>query len=127
LITLSEEQVGRLLVGRRVAISVGEPWDFESADGLGALNGKIARVAPGDGDEGRQIIEVEVTPFESREGVTVSRLRARQRYEDETGIVEQVAAGEVAPANLDYSDEVPEEQRKPNSVPKLIGSLRLAE
>jgi hypothetical protein len=41
--------------------------------------------------------------------------------------LEQVAAGEVAPANLDYSDQVPKEKRRPNSVPKLIGSLRLAE
>ncbi len=127
MITLSEEQVGRLLVGRRVAISVGEPWDFESADGAGTLNGEIARIAPGDGDNDRYSIEVEVTPFESKEGVTVSRLRAYQRYEDETGILEQVAAGEVAPANLDYSDQVPEEKRRPNSVPKLIGSLRLAD
>jgi len=110
-----------------VVISVGEPWDFESAAGAGTLNGEIARIAPGDGDNDRYSIEVEVTPFESKEGVTVSRLRASQRYEDETGILEQVAAGEVAPANLDYSDQVPKEKRRPNSVPKLIGSLRLAE
>jgi hypothetical protein len=76
LITLSEKQVGRLLAGRRVAISVSEPWDFESADGAGTLNGEIARIAPGDGDNDRHSIEVEVTPFESKEGVTVSRLRA---------------------------------------------------
>lgn len=129
MITLSEERVGRLLAGQRVRISVGEPWNFESADGPGALAGRIVRVVhEADGAGSRPgSIELEVTPFESKEGVRITRLAASQRYADETTMVEQLAAGETAPANLDYSDQVPEERRKPGALPKLIGSLRLLE
>lgn len=133
MITLSEERVGRLLVGQRVRISVGEPWDFESADGPGALGGRIVRVMREEGVDGAGsaerpcAIELEVTPFESKEGVRITRLTASQRYVDETTMVEQVAAGEPAPANLDYSEQVPEERRRDDALPKLIGSLRLVE
>jgi hypothetical protein len=129
LITLSEERVGRLLAGQRVRISVGEPWDFESVDGPGVLAGRIVRVFHDSDGAGSRLgsIEVEVTPFESEEGVRITRLTASQRYADETTMVEQLAAGEVAPANLDYSDQVPEERRKPDVLPKLIGGLRLVE
>lgn len=131
LITLSEERVGRLLVGQRVRISVGEPWDFESADGPGALGGWIVRVVHAADETGSAerpgAIELEVTPFESKEGVRITKLTASQRYLDKTTMVEQVAAGEAAPANLDYSDQVPEERRKADALPKLIGSLRLVE
>lgn len=64
MITLSEESVSRVLVGRLVSISVGEPWDFEGPDGPNALNGRITAVGQDEAsDLGSQWVEVEVTPF----------------------------------------------------------------
>lgn len=127
MITLSEVQIGRLLIDRRVEISVGEPWDFESPDGQGTLKGSIEKVVEG-GDETRaQSIEIGVTPFIDPGGHRITRLVARRRYKDPTGIIEQVASGETAPANFDYSDQVPEEEREVECYPGLIGGLRLAD
>jgi hypothetical protein len=125
LITLSEEQVGELLAGRRVEISVGEPWDFESPDGENALRGTIVAVRRGGGDPGEQEVVLAVTPFVAEKGRKIDRLRARARYEDEVGIVEHLAKGEDADVNLDYSDQVPEGERDPTSLPFLIGGFHL--
>lgn len=125
MIQLTEEQVGRLLTGRAVTISVGEPWDFESPDGENTLRGRIVEVFPVGKDS--QGVEMEVTPFVVERGREVDRLVARARYEDTTGILEHLAAGEDAEANLDYSAQIPEEDRDPDSSPFLIGGVRLTE
>jgi hypothetical protein len=124
---LGEEQVGRLLVGRPVRVSVGEPWDFESADGQGVLKGRIKEVRRGEGDLGDQRIVIEVTPFTVEGGAAVNHLTATRRYKDETGIIEQVAAGQTAPANLDYGDQVSPENLPEGVSPFLIGGVRLAD
>ena len=68
-ITLSEEKVGRLLVGRQVTVSVGEPWDFESPDGQGVLNGRIVGIAMGkESDLRSQSLRIQVTPFAAAGG-----------------------------------------------------------
>jgi hypothetical protein len=125
LITLSEEQVGELLVGRRVEISVGETWGFESPDGENTLKGTIVAVRWGDGEAGEQEVVLAVTPFVAEKGRKIDRLRARARYEEEAGIVERLAKGEDAEVNLDYSEQVPEGERDPTSLPFLIGGFHL--
>ena len=125
---MNEEKVGRLLVGRQVTVSVGEPWDFESPDGQGVLNGRIVGVDPGkEGDLRSQSLRIEVTPFAGAGGRRVTHLTATRRYADPGGIIEQVAAGEIAPANLDYGDQVGKEDLPKGASPFLIGSVRLAD
>jgi hypothetical protein len=126
LITLSEEEVGRLLVGRLVSISVGEPWDFEGPDGPNALSGEILALRENPEAPHNQEVLLAVTPFSVYTGHTVDRLVARARYEDEVGIVEHLARGQDAEANLSYSEQVPEGERDPRGTPKLIGGVRLA-
>lgn len=125
MITLSEEEVGRLLVGRGVSISVGEPWDFESPDGQNLLRGEIVAVRENPEVPHGQEVLLAVTPFTTGTGHTVDRLVARARYEDEVGIVEHLARGRDAEANLSYSEQVPERERDPRGAPKLIGGFRL--
>lgn len=128
MITLSEEQVRRLLTGRHVEISVGEPWDFEGPDGPNTLRGRIVEVLPGAAGEPRsQRLRIEVTPFEAGGGRLVRWLTASRRYADPSGIIEQVAAGEDADANLSYADQVGEEELPSGESPFLIGGVRLAD
>ena len=124
--TLNEKQMARLLVGHEVVVGVGEPWNFESPDGPGRLTGKVVDVRGADEPDQEQSVVIEVTPFESEEGVTITKLVAGGRYVEGTSIIEQLAAGERAPANLSYRDQVPEDRRLPDVVPKLIGSVRLS-
>lgn len=120
-----EQAVNRVLVGRAVRVSVGEPWDFESADGPNALSGTVESVDLKGGDRAGQEVVLAVTPFRSKEGATVRRLRAVARYEDEEGIVEHLLRGEDAEVNLHYGDQVPEEKLLPGRSPKLIGGFAL--
>lgn len=125
-IARGEEAAARLLIGRAVTVSVGEPWDFEGPDGTNRLEGRIVGAEAGEeGDPRSQALTIRVRPFDSGEGVRVARLRATRRYADETGIVEQVANGEAAPAGFGYAEQVPEGKRLPNSHPGLVGSVRL--
>lgn len=113
-------------MGRSVSISVGEPWDFEGPDGPNALKGEILELRENPEAPHNQEVLLSVTPFSVRTGHTVDRLVARARYEDEVGIVEHLARGQDAEANLSYSEQVPEGERNPKSTPKLIGGVRLA-
>lgn len=126
MITLSYEQAARLLVGREVKVSVGEPWDFQSPDGSGVLNGRIEGVAGNAEEAGSQWLTLKVTPFEGRGGRTVTRLAASQRHEDSTTLIEQMAVGERVSANLSYEDQVPKEDLPSGQGPYLIGSVQLA-
>lgn len=125
MISLTEAQVGRLLVGQRVVISVGEPWDFVSPDGDNVLLGTIEGVRPGDGEPGEQEVRIAVTPFAHKGVAGIDRLVAKRRYKESTGIIERLAAGEDADVNLGYS--------APGAYPNellvngwLIGGVRLA-
>lgn len=118
-------KVGQLLVGRRVEISVGEPWDFKSPDGQNSLRGEIVAVRENPEAPHGQEVLLAVTPFLAEKDRKIDRLRARTRYEEESGIVERLAKGEDAEVNLDYSDQVPERERDPNSLPFLIGGLHI--
>ncbi len=128
MITLSEDQVGRLLEGRAVTVWVGEPWDFESADGPGKLEGRIERIfLAQDGENLRsQRVFLDVTPFVAEDGSTVAKLVAMRRYKDMSGIVEQIASGEHAPANFSYEDQVDKRSMPEGVSPSLIGSLKLS-
>ena len=128
MITLNEEQVGRLLTGRRVEISVGEPWNFESPDGSNILRGRIVEVVSGETGEPRsQRLRIEVTPFQTEGGRRIRWLTAGRRYADHAGLIEQVATGEDADANLSYDDQVGEEELPSGESPFLIGGVRLAD
>lgn len=105
------EAARKSLVGKKVAVSVGEPWNFVSEAGPGTLEGRIVALSEPGTDKDDQWIELRVTPFLSEEGRKVNRVVAHARYYDESGIVEQLAAGERAPANLEYSQEVSERMR----------------
>lgn len=122
---MSEEQVGRLLTGRPVEISVGEPWDFEGPDGPNALRGRIVEVLPGEA--GEQRLRIEVTPFEAGDGRLVSQLTASRRYADPSSIIEQVAAGEDVDANLSYADQSEDRRLRDGESAFLIGGVRLAD
>ena len=126
LITLSEQSISNLLVGRPVRISVGEPWNFESPDGQNALKGRITAVGQDDPDDpASQWVKVEVTPFAGEGGRRVEHLKARRRYKLPTGIIDQIASGRGATVHLHYGvgkDGPPE-----GSGPYLIGGLHLAE
>lgn len=121
------EAARELLVGKKVAISIGEPWDFVSEVGPGALEGRIVALSQPGADKDDQWVELEVTPFASEEGPEVRCVVVHARYYDEMGIAEQLAAGEKAPANLNYSQEIPDEERDSDVSPFLIGSVRLSE
>ena len=119
--------MGRLLTGRSVEISVGEPWDFEGPDGPNALRGRIVEVIPGEAGEPRsQRLRIEVTPFEAGGGRLIRWLTASRRYADPSGIIEQIAAGEDADANFSYADQVGEAP-PPSESPVLVGGMRLAD
>lgn len=120
-----EQAVNRVLVGRAVAVSVGEPWDFESEDGQNVLLGAIESVDLARGERAAQEVVLSVTPFRAKEGITVRRLRATARYEDGEGIVEHLLRGEDAEVNLHYGDHVPRENLIPGATPKLIGGFAL--
>lgn len=125
--TLQDESVTALLEQRPVVISVGGPWDFESADGPNRLEGKIVSVELGGGELGaEQAVILEVTPFVSKAGTTVTRLSATARYaEDGRDLVEKIANRQKVPANLSYAEEVPEERMPEGASPFLIGSVCL--
>jgi hypothetical protein len=57
----------------------------------------------------------------------VTHLTATRRYADPAGIIGQVAPGEIAPANLDYGDQVGKEDLPEGTSPFLTGSVRLAD
>ena len=112
-------------MGRPVSISVGEHWDFVGPDGPNALSGEILAHRENSEAPHNQEVLLAVTPFSVRTGHTVDRLVARARYKDEVGIVEHLARGQDAEANLRFSEQVPEGERDPRSTPKLIGGVRL--
>ena len=124
--TLNQAQMARLLIGHEVVIGVGEPWNFEGPDGSGRLQGRIVAVNNVEQADGKQSVSIDVTPFESEEGALITNLVGGHRYVDEASLVEQLATGERAPANLSYTHQVPEPKRIKNVVPKLIGSIRLS-
>ena len=65
-VPLSEESAHMQLVGRRVGISVGEPWDFEGPGGTNRLEGRIVGVEAGEeGSPGSQALPILVRPVES--------------------------------------------------------------
>lgn len=125
LISLNEKKVGRLLVGHEVVITVGEPWDFGSQDVENVLKGRIVEVSEGGEKPREQWVRLEVTPFEAEEGSNVTHLTARRRYRDTTGLIEQIAQGEDADANLFYDDQVRAEHMPEGTSPFLIGGVRL--
>lgn len=146
MITLTDRQLQRILVGSEVAISVGEPWDFASklpADSQGVLYGRVVEGGYGDvpdrsegaGDPSSlnsltsQTFRLAVTPFEV-EGVantyTVEYLTASARYDD-CGVIEQLAAGVEVDVNLGYGDQVAVEDLPEGESPFLIGGAILAQ
>lgn len=121
----------RLLVGSEVSVSVGEPWDFVSADGQGVLKGRIVEVDHGEGGQPlSQTLKLAVTPFEvegQERRYRVEYLTARRRYAEERGIIEQIASGKDVDVNLGYGDQVPEERLPEGVSPFLIGGVILSE
>lgn len=102
------EQAARLLVERRVEVSIGEPWNFTSEDGEGVLRGRITEVLASE-----QEVRIEVKPFVVEGDHKVDHLLARARHIDEVSIVEHLIKGESAEANLSYQDQIPEDERDP--------------
>lgn len=123
--TLDEAQMARLLIDHEIIVGVGEPWDFEGPDGPGRLLGKVIDIYGVDSPDQEQSVVIGVTPFESEEGVVITQLVAGGRYVEAKSIIEQLAMGDRAPADLSYGDQVPEEKMLPDVVSKLIGSVRL--
>lgn len=113
------------LIGRKVSVSVGEPWDFESSAGPNRLEGEVFSV---DTSPGSQSVSVRVNPFETETGEKVTVLTASARYtEDVESFVRLLADGESVSSNLDYSDQVSRERMPEGSHPFLIGSVRLTD
>ena len=81
-----------------------------------------------DGENLRsQRVFLDVTPFVAEDGSTVAKLVAMRRYKDMSGIVEQIASGEHAPANFSYEGQVDRRKMPEGVSPGLIGSLSLSE
>jgi hypothetical protein len=119
--------MARLLKGKRVMISVGEPWDFEYPAGAQGLAGHVGEIELPQ-DSSRQQVSVELqTPFVCEEGPRGTRLVASIRHVLPEGLVELLAAGERVAVNFSYADQVPEASRIANMYPGLIGSIRLAD
>ena len=131
MITLTDEQLVRLLIGSQVFISVGEPWDFASSDGQGVLGGRVVGVEYGKaGRPESQKLRLSVTPFEvegREKSYTVEHLTACGRYAGKGGLIERIASGEDVDANLGYGDQVPEECLAEGVSPFLIGGVILSE
>ena len=102
LITLVEENVARLLIGRKVEISVREPEDFESPDGTGLLKGTTTAYHPAT-IESRQAFELAVTPFTGKDGAQVEKLTATSLYADAAGLVSPMAVEQSVFVRLDGS------------------------
>lgn len=119
--------MARLLKGKRVMISVGEPWDFEYPGGAQGLEGHVEEIElPLDRSGQRVSVELQ-TPFVCEEGPRVTRLTASVRHVLPEGLVELLAAGERVAVNFSYADQVPEASRIANTYPGLIGGIRLAD
>lgn len=138
MITLTDRQLQRILIGSEVAVSVGEPWDFASklsADSGGVLYGRVIEVGYGDkadkvGDPGSQTFRLAVNPFEVETELgrhTVEYLTASARYAGERGVIEQLAAGAEVDVNLGYEDQVPAREMPRGQSPFLAGTLMLTE
>lgn len=121
----SASHAGKHLVGRKVEISVGEPWDFSSADGENVLKGRIIDVRFDSNKPASQEVLIEVTPFKAKEGVSVEWLVATRRYRDSTTMVAHLAAGEAAEVNFGYGEQIPEGKEDPKGSPFLIGGFWL--
>lgn len=123
--SLAEQSVLRLLKGRAIEVTVGEPWDFESTAGPNRLEGEIlsAKIAP----EGQSVL-LKVSPFRTETGQEASVLEASARYQEDIGdLVRRLADGERVPATLDYSAEVSKESMPEGVEAFLIGSVSLAD
>ena len=118
------------LVGRAVAATIAEPWDFSSTAGQNVLTGRIVAVAPPTA--ATQWIFCEVSPFaEGR--VTISTVTAVRRYAGEEP-TEQLRLRGEASVQLVYDPAsallTPERidaalQASPGGLKHLIGTLRL--
>lgn len=86
IITIAEENVARLLIGKKVEISVREPEDFESLDGVGVLKATTTAYEPAT-IQSRQSFELAVTPFTGKDGTQVEKLTATSLYADAAGLV----------------------------------------
>lgn len=127
MITLTKQQLERVLIGSEVLVSVGEPWNFSSADGEGVLAGRIVGADHGNpADPRSQAVRLAVTPFEVEGGYAVEYLTARRRYADKRRIIEQIASGEDIDVNLDYEDQVPAGKLPEGVSPFLIGGVVLS-
>lgn len=119
------------LIGLKIEAIIGEPWDFTSEAGEGALLGKIvdALVIKTDGEEW---IICEVTPFKDKEK-TISRVAAKKRYYSKKSLSEELMTEENVGVNLKYSFEptgitagiIENAIKNKQALPFLIGSIRL--
>lgn len=135
--TTLKDAESRLLVGRPVRASVGEPWDFSSEAGEGALTGAVVAVS----DEGEWAggpppnlplfrgrggwVELEVSTFAAEGGRRAERVTAIHRYEMARTVPEQLRAGYHAGVHLYYEHLIPEEERDPDRGYYLIGGVLL--
>ena len=123
--SLAEQSVVRLLKGRAVEVSVGEPWDFDSGAGPNRLEGEIlsAKISPEE-----QSVVLKVNPFRTETGQDASVLEAKARYrEDLADLVRKLADGERVSATLDYSAQVSKESMPEGVEAFLIGIVSLAD
>lgn len=113
------------LIGSKVVVSVGEPWDFDSEDGQNVLFGEITAASEPYIPVRDQRVEVAVTPFTARDGSNVDYLVAVSRYQDDVGIVEYLLAGSAIEVNLHYDEQVQLQNMPEGSSPFLIGGVHL--
>ena len=93
IITVAEENLARLLVGRKVEISVREPEDFESSDGAGLLKG-VTTAYETVTIQSREAFELTVPPFTGMDGAQVEKLRATSLYAETAQLVLPMAVGQ---------------------------------
>ena len=127
---IPEQQIRDLLLEREVGITVSEPWDFEYPDGARMMTGHITDAGADSEQTRSQWVEVALgAPFVSVAGeplgVKVGRLKATRRHVSERGLLEQLLAGDYPSVNLDFGDQVSEEEMPGGGSPFLIGTIAL--
>lgn len=119
-----------LLVGKRIEVSIGEPWDFSSTAGENRLEGKI--VAVSSAAEVKPWILCEVSLFKHGQG-EISQIVAVNRYTGSQDFLKSLEQGQFVGSNLFYRpdgekllpDQVTAWLESGTNQSFLIGSIKL--
>lgn len=85
------------LIGKRVILSIGEPWDFDSPDGQNKLMGVISEISKNENSK-RPWVLLNTTPFEY-DNKSISQLIGHSRHVG-CNAIEDLLMGRSASCNF---------------------------